>query len=108
MRKLRVLEKDIQSYRISAVANFVKGNISFCTKEDNDSAAYLHDSSYPILKPEATRYFHGWETLCFQNYLQPQSLQPCSGIQPGKGMLADAIDKEKSQLGTHPLSRTFT
>lgn len=60
MSKLWVLEKDIQNYHITAEANFIKENISFWTEEDNDSTAYLNDSSHPILKPEETRYFHGW------------------------------------------------
>lgn len=30
--QLSVLEKDIQSFHITAKADFVKGNISFCTK----------------------------------------------------------------------------
>lgn len=112
-RKLSVLEKNIQSCHITAEADFVTENISFCTKEDNDSAACFNDSSHPILKPETTRYLHGWQTPCSQNYPQSQSHQPSSGVQPGKGLTADAIDKKQSQplvpgKDTHPCPEHFT
>ena len=39
----------MQSCHITAEADFVNGNISFCTKEDNNPAAYFNDSSHLIL-----------------------------------------------------------